>query len=89
MFGKSEAFDEYVSGLIEEKLKKLKATDGKYVEARYKADFEAEIMSNDFNYEDFLRIEDFRDLLCDISDIENRYLYVEGFKDCLQLLTQL
>ena len=89
MFGKSEAFDLYLTELIDEKLRNLSETDGKYVKAKAKEMFEIELFESGFNCEDFKMIEDFYDLLCDVSYIENQYLYLEGFMDGMRLLTQL
>jgi len=89
MFEKSKEFDLYISELLDEKLKTLEATDGEYVALKAKMDFEYGALEGDFTHEKFKLIEDFCGLICGMYTIENRYLYFQGFKDCIRLLKRL
>jgi len=89
MFEKSEAFDNYISELLDEKLKILAKTDGNYAKIKAKIVFDSGMLKNELTNENFQLIEDFNGLLYDIAAIENRYLYFQGFGDCLRLLRQM
>ena len=89
MFENSEVFDNYITELIEKKLKTFAAVDGEYAIAKAEAEFEFDVLKGDFTSGDFTLIENFRGLLCDMYTIENRYLYFEGFTDCIRLLKRL
>lgn len=89
MFENSEAFDLFISELLDEKIKNLSATNGEYAAIKTKSAHEADSLETYFSHNDIKIIEDFHDLICDLSAIENRYLYFQGFKDCIRLLKRL
>jgi len=89
MFEKSNEFDTYITELLEAKLKELAVTDGEYARIKAKINSEAEVMENDFTGSEIDIIQDFHGLLDELSEMENRHLYFQGFKDCIRLLKRL
>jgi len=89
MFEKSKMFDLYISELIEEKLKTLAVTDGEYGTLKAKMDIDFEMLETNFNMEEIEIIEGFQGLICDMYAIENKYLYFQGFGDCMRSLKRL
>ncbi|MCL2080874.1 MAG: hypothetical protein FWH16_02120 [Oscillospiraceae bacterium] len=89
MFEESKAFDLFITELLDEKLRTLTATDGIYSAVKTKMELAFDALEDDFNSQEIRLIEDFQGLICNMADLENRYLYFQGFTDCVKLLKRL
>jgi len=87
--GRSAAFDLFITGLIEEKVGALGAKDGAYAKLQAQIAQASEVLEGDFSYSEMSKIEDLQDLYISLYDIENKHLYLEGFRDCICLLKML
>lgn len=81
--------DFFLTELFQEKFRKLAKTDGAYAKLKNETAHTTETFESSFTYEEIQTIEDFHDMIAELTELENKFLYIEGFNDCIRLLKKL